>query len=509
MTDPRPTPDVNPSKPGWKSGRFLAFAALGALIAPIVVAETGGVTRTTTSNLTCATARPVISQADITYLGAIRMPANGADTMFAGGGLTGRVVNGQTHLFVYGNGTQNPRNAIYEIADPGSGYSTDYHNAPRATLVTNWGDVYHGKQQTWDAQGNLADIGASLAVGGLYWNDATQLLYWTYYDSYNVGGRQDWGLGASALTDPSSGASTAYGPWRTTTQDADGRTHDGPWRCLYMFANPLDNSMMCGSTLMSGNVNSPWGPDAYGGRPWPTATTPGGNGAPDLNLPNRFLEYYFMGGNLDANGAVHGPLRSFRRTTELPLWEPFAGTITLRANPAVNGGVGSWSDADETRGALWLELTNKHGVIFTTNLVGAVSQNPGDCTNAAHEWYSNAGVNPPNGACTHGCAPPVQITGPVTTAAFPAFSIYDPDQLLAVRNGTIPDYSVDPRSVIDLEQTYHIKTANIYTVGSRKTVHGMYFDPVRKYLFVLAPAGDDGLGPQYLESLIHVFAIQD
>ena len=97
----------------------------------------------------------------------------------------------------------------------------------------------------------------------------------------------------------------------------------------------------------------------------------------------------------------------------------------------------------------------------------------------------------------------------MTTAAFPALSIYDPDQLIAIRNGTVPDYSVDPRSVIDLEQAYQIKTSNIYTVGSRKSVLGMYFDPIRKYLFVLAPAGDDTQGVQTLESLIHVFAIRD
>ena len=347
MTDRRPTPDVNPSKPGWKSGRFLAFAALGALIAPIVVAETGGATRTTTSNLACATARPVISQADITYLGAIRMPANGADTQFAGGGLTGRIVNGQTHLFIYGNGTRNPRNAIYEIADPGAvtRRTTTTRRAPRWSRTGATSTTASSRRGM--RRGTPSTSVRNLVIGGLYWNDATQLLYWTYYDGYNVGGRPDWGLGASALTDPSTGASTAYGPWRTTTQDADGRAHAGPWRCLYMFANPLDNSMMCGSTIMSGNINSPWGPDAYGGRPWPTASTPGGNGAPDLNLPNRFLEYYFMGSNLDANGVVHGPLRSFRRTTELPLWEPFAGAIPLRANPAVNGGVGSWSEADD------------------------------------------------------------------------------------------------------------------------------------------------------------------
>ena len=92
------------------------------------------------------------------------------------------------------------------------------------------------------------------------------------------------------------------------------------------------------------------------------------------------------------------------------------------------------------------------------------------------------------GACTHGCAP-AGPTGPATTAAFPAFTIYDPDDLLAVRNGSKVDYTVEPRSVIDLERTFGIKTAPLTFPGAGKYIRGFYFDPVRKYLFVLRQSG--------------------
>ena len=492
--------------------RFLALVAVGA-IAPLAMFA-GGHAAPTASALTCATARSVIGQSDITYLGAIRMPQSGVDTTYAYGGLTGRIVNGRVHFFIFGNNTSTPRDAVYEIEDPGGGYNTDYTQAPYATLVTNWGDIYHGKRTSWDASGNPINIQYVIPVG-IYWNDNTQLLYWTYTDTYNVAHRPDWDLGATALGDPTAATSTAYGPWRPKVQDADGNTYYGPWRCAYLFSNPFDGSMMCGSGPQSGNAGSPWGPDAYSGSPWPTTTTPAGYGSPDLSLPNRFLEYYFMGNAnssnyIDPNGVVHGHLRSFRRTNELPVWEQYsAGTVPLRANPALNGGVGSWSEMDGAGGGAWLELTNKRGVLFPSFLVGSPVQNTSDCANAAHEWYSNAGVNPPNGACTHGCAPPVGVTGPVTTAGFPALIIMDPDQLLAVRNGTIPDYSPNARAVIDLAQAYNIRTATLSTIGAGKTIRGLYFDPVRKYIFVLAPMADDTRGPYAPSALIHVFAIND
>src|SRR5262249_47411497 len=154
----------------------------------------------------------VLQASDITYLGAFRMPT-ATDTTFAYGYLSGRMVNGRAHLFLYGNNVTVPKDAVYEIEDPGS-YDTNYLQAPRANLVTAWGDIYHGKRVSWDAQGNQFNL-QYLYPGGIYWSESTQLLYWTYGDAYNVALRPDWGLGATSLDNPTTGATTAYGPWRT------------------------------------------------------------------------------------------------------------------------------------------------------------------------------------------------------------------------------------------------------------------------------------------------------
>ena len=201
----------------------------------------------------------------------------------------------------------------------------------------------------------------------------------------------------------------------------------------------------------------------------------GASAGPISELPNRYLEYYFMANTdsanyVDQNGVVHGHLRSARRTVEQPVWEDYAAihNLTVRANPALNGGVGSWSDVDSTNGAIWLELTNKRGVIFS-NFSGRQSvQNVNDCVNAAHEWYGNAGVNPPIGACSHGCAPagsdrarsprPRSPPSPSTT------------RTICSRFATASkmDYTVDPRSVIDLERTFGIRTAPLTILGAGK-----------------------------------------
>jgi hypothetical protein len=204
-----------------------------------------------------------------------------------------------------------------------------------------------------------------------------------------------------------------------------------------------------------------------------------------------------------ATGAVVGALRSFRRRLDPALYEQQG----LVANPALNGGVTSFTEIDRTTGGIWLQLTHVRGVIYSQTVAGAVSQLTTDPL-AGHAWYSNAGVDPPLGACSHGIPPPVDITGPVMTAGFPMFAIYNPDDLAAVVNTDL-DYTPEPTTVINLETTYGVQTAPITTIGGAKTLEGFYFDPVRKYLFAVSHLVDDTAGPYFVGSIIHVFAVND
>src|SRR3989338_4845368 len=154
----------------------------------------------------------------------------------------------------------------------------------------------------------------------------------------------------------------------------------------------------------SSSLTAPWGPEFFAGAPWPTASTPSGQNAPDIMLPDHYLEYYYQ---YFPNGVANGPIRTFRRPSN-----PF------------------------------------RPYIFDGPATGGPFTDPNDC-NAAHVWYSNAGVGNYYSKVGN-CPPPVLITGPVTTAAFPALIIYKPDDLLAVKNGTKVDWQVNPSSWIDL-----------------------------------------------------------
>ena len=79
----------------------------------------------------------MLQASDFTYLGAIRMPESGVDTTYSYGGLTGRIVNGRVHLFVYGNTVSlDPtlKDWVYEIEEPGAATTptTTRHRAPRS-----------------------------------------------------------------------------------------------------------------------------------------------------------------------------------------------------------------------------------------------------------------------------------------------------------------------------------------------------------------------------------------
>src|SRR5262249_23578323 len=137
-----------------------------------------------------------------------------------------------------------------------------------------------------------------LYPGGLYWNDSTQLLYWTYFDAYNNVQRPDFNLGATSLDDPTSATTRAFGPWRTRVLDGDGKTWYGASRIAGLTSTP--DGKMGGFGAYFVTVAAPWGPQLFAGADWPTQATSAGLGSPDIVVPNRYVNYYFMGGQISA-----------------------------------------------------------------------------------------------------------------------------------------------------------------------------------------------------------------
>jgi hypothetical protein len=225
---------------------------------------------------------------------------------------------------------------------------------------------------------------------------------------------------------------------------------------------------------------------------FPNAGTPSGFGAPDLPI-QKYLTYYPMVGNVTTTGGFNGPLKSMRRPGDY-FFEPILGSTGAytEIDPTKNGGVGSWTQLDGVGGMNWIDLPDIQGVLFTGRLA------------AGHVWYRNAGVG--NLLCTHGVASPIDVTGPVSTDAYPAFIIYNPADLEAVKAGQRVDYTVDPLHVVNAQTVYGARTAPITELGAAKTFGGSYFDAAARKLYVCAPAADNTIGGLN-NPLIHVFHI--
>jgi hypothetical protein len=457
---------------------FLATFALGATAAPMLSLGRSVFAgeEEAAQNSLCYSNKRVLRDSDLTYLGAMRVPNSGNVRMdFSYGQMTGRRVNGQVRLLMAGNVTMGDQ--VYEFADTGSYHPTPAQ-APRMSLVRAWGDIYGNARKTWNGGGVEQTIYARYP-GNLFWSEQRQLLYWTYYGTYNVTLIEDWCLGATRL-DPA--GPVAFGPWRPA-----GGGKKGPWRCTRLAEHP-SGEMLCGASLASGAANSPWGPDLwYGG--WPTASTPAGFGAPDLPI-GKYLTYYPFFGAINNDGSFNGPIRSCRRPGDY-FFEPFPTGIKTQIDPHRNGGVGSWTDIDYVNGMSWIDLPDVHGVLFTGKL------------GAAHIWYSSA-LN--NHQCTHGVGSPVQVTGPVSTDAYPVMIFYDPVDLNAVRAGQKTDYTVDPIQLTNAQSRFGIQTARLTAPGSARSIAGVYFDAPSRKLYIAAPEADETT-PGIANPLVHVFSI--
>jgi hypothetical protein len=365
----------------------------------------------------------LISAADISYAGCFRLPREvAASTFYAYGGITGRKVDGQLRLLITGSEAELD-SPVMEIADP-EHYHENYREAPQAEFTRKWDTRYRAKRGTW--RGPLATdrpaepflpFAQKQAINlGLHWHDPTGLLYMTYADTYNVGGYGDWGLIAVRLNDDLT--TEGFGPWRVKATDSRG-TWYGPHRSMFLAAHPQTGKLLTGAAFSSGVANFPWGPDLYGDLDWPTPSTPAGVRAPELALGKRYLEYYYMGGLIDAaSGQAKGPIKSFRRRVDPPLYEYFPATpdrpadMATNVNPARYNGVGSWGEMDYVGGLIWLQTATKRGVLFCGTVAGSPIQDPKN-PKASHVWYANE-FKP---RCSHGVPTPDHRSG--LDGAFP------------------------------------------------------------------------------------------
>lgn len=344
---------------------------------------------------------------------------------------------------------------------------------------------------------NQTDGYVPIANGAHFWHPEANLLYVCYADTYNVTSRPDCGILAVRLLPD--GKTETFGPWRFKTVTKDGNTRLGPKAAGGPHPHPVTGKMLVAGSMGSGNATCPWGSNLQGGADWPTESTPT-HQTLDTNLEclDNYLYSYPMIGQF-TNGVPNGPIKSQRRRLHPALSCAYEGQPDENhADPLKNNGVGSWTDGCGQAG--FVPLPDR--VIFLSSVAGSPIQDPTN-PQAAHIWYSTALNNPPY-TCIHGIPSPVQITGPVRTAAFPHIGAVPWSVLEQVKRGEIEDWTPEPEEV-NAEAQWGVQTAEIWDIGGAK---GLYAGPVHDgKLYLIAQHADTTSYPGISVPIIHEFEL--
>ncbi len=273
---------------------------------------------------------------DLTFEGFFRVPTgligNGpyATLAYGGAAMTSRVVDGQRRFFLTGHRYAN--DPIVELAAP-QAFGTTPDKAPVATVVTYWGDIYGGRKVTTE-EPNAAQPDANWTEG-LLWDEAGQRLFWSYGSWYAASHRNNPVLGASVLG--ADGSATVQGPWRTTSDSQQTRS-------FALFLSPAVSAASDGATLGLGgkmqsiNGSASWGPDLHA-TSWPSP-----------NRPDTAI--------LTARPLANHPITPLGqrtpRTADYEVARNPDGSIDSAGTQPAQGGVGYWTELDETTGATFV-----------------------------------------------------------------------------------------------------------------------------------------------------------
>jgi hypothetical protein len=287
--------------------------------------------------------KPLITDKDLTYLGAFSMPprgGGGASTAHTYGGLTHRYVKGELRFLSTSHA--NDGGQVYEVKFPGLSTAA---SPPVAKPVSDWADVYSGKRWV-DNDGGFSRLDNAVHTYGLYWSEQRKRLYWNYGHWYNASSPSNPALGFSTLDD-AAGKATGVGAWRFRDR-GEKFVRGGCVEIPQWFADRFTK----GKTLGVG----------FGG--YFSITASGSMGPalcavahPDpVAVPHKgFLEPVPLLGYPHTPKPPGPPDRCHRNTdykTEFDGWKP-------------SGGVGYWTWEDQIwGGGTWLDLPEKHAVLF-------------------------------------------------------------------------------------------------------------------------------------------------
>jgi hypothetical protein len=451
----------------------------------------------------------VLTQSDLMYLGSFKVPSgeglSQALYYSVGAFSIRRGLDGRGPLTFLMSGPNQGVSGweqfamLREFTYPGESLSAP----PVATTVQDWADIWNGKGTGIADTLNRPQDGYPI-LWGLYYDQSTNLLWWTYQTPYNSVWNPSIGC---TLLNPD-GTAKGFGPWRTSTHS--GKTGG--------FITPIPSGFqqyVGGKTHVLGaaphvqNSVTAFGGELQAVSLPPKETTPDVVSNSNASIVTQALLDYDINNPQPRN--VSGLILC---TWNCGLRNPPAGcsgNYDSTKGGAMSPAAPYFSGANPGSSLLldwmdtcsWIDTGSKRGIVQFGQLIDTI---PGhvyeDGGGVCHSWYGP-------GTCVHGQVDATHpATGPGAGTLASTVWIWDPNDLVAVAKGSASPHSPLPRSTCLVTQLANAGSigAGINGTGGKYRWGQSHYDPVTGKLFV-SEKMVDAYGCCTFVPRIHVFQV--
>jgi hypothetical protein len=390
--------------------------------------------------------KKVLNSRDFSYLGCFRVPPEVGGWPLGGLALREGPDGAKTFFTL---GTVREQYPLFELAPPDS-LGQDVVGAPVASVVKAWGvDIYGSARRLPGAPAR-----AKAETHGLFYE--ADRLFVAYDKYYHVEPNE---YPTVLLATISGGDARANGPWFTTLP--------GHQTCGYFaripdwFAEAYTNgrTLAVGAGRTSGGSSSSFGP-CLAAVEKPDASNP-----PLTKLRATQMLFYPME----------------HRCPRDPDYSPLHEVQAKHANPRPQNGVGWWTNVDLAEACAWIDLADKHGVLF----FGMLTQ--------GKIWYGNS----PD-AATGAVDPASSNRGNHAERRVARWWIYDPMELAGVLTGAAEPWQVRAK------ETFAPRGPG----GTKMNrCNGAAFDKETNTLFLCYPDAEFERG-RYSRPVVHAWKVQ-
>ncbi|MGD9619298.1 MAG: Ig-like domain-containing protein [Mycolicibacterium sp.] len=363
---------------------------------------------------------PASSQLDpdaLTFEGFFRVPTGSlsggpyANLSYGGMAMASRVVGGERRFFLTGHRYGN--DPLIELIAPDS-LGRTAGDAPVATLFRYWGDIYRGRKVTAE-EPNGFEPNANWTEG-LLWDDAGQRLLWSYGNWYAASAVNNPVLGATTLGED--GTVSVQGPWRTTADSQQTRS----------FAVNLSSALSAvtggatlglGGKMQSINAAASWGISLHA-----------------VELADSLA----AGTTVSVHTLASHPIAPTRqRGLRQPDYEvarnPDGSLDAAGTEPAV-GGVGYWTELDETTGAVFVSTGTSNTLVYAGGQASGLIWYGPDFEHGIRDGRGSVG------------------TGNHAQSYRPVLWFVSGADLIASAQGRLQPHEVNPYATIDLVASF-------------------------------------------------------